>query len=259
MKQERHEISRDFAWTPEQRQAYHEQYRRVAKGDSLLAGVVIRAIARRGLMGQFESAHLMGAGGVPRGAGILLPTLTETASLVVSDSTETNVASSQEIMEQIRDGDPRQAHWLLHEQDVAQHDPRWTGAIGEAAIRATFKTFDLLKDKTTQSDVSGMEYVAESMTSDRGEYERAMRTFTDSARKMVYMAYSVNSDGYMVGDRHHPAYPVSVDQAAEYIERGGFELLHDPHEGFAPKSEDFRQEDDPYHFAGFAAMVAVRK
>jgi hypothetical protein len=63
----------------------------------------------------------------------------------------------------------------------------------------------------------------------------------------------------MVGDTHHPAHPVSVDQAAEYIERAGFELLHDPYDGFAPKNDEFRQENDPHAFDGFAALAAVRR
>jgi hypothetical protein len=253
------ELSTDFAWTPAQMHAYHEQYVHLASGDSLLAGVAIKAIARHGLIGQFDSAHIIGAGGVPRGAGIILPTLTETASLAISDSTEENVASTQQIMEQIARNDPAQAHWQLHEQDMAEHDPRWTGAIGKAAVIASFKVFDLLRSEVEQTEVAAMEYVAESMLSKKDDYEEAVRRFTSSATELVYMAFSVNSKGYMVGNRHHPAYPISVDQAAEYIEREGFELLHDPHEGFAPKADDFRQDDDPHDFDGFAAMVAVRK
>lgn len=259
MKKRQHELSTDFTWTPEQIRAYHEQYRRLSRGDSKMAKTVIKAIARHGLVGQFDSAHIIGAGGVPRGAGIVSPTLTETARLTMSDKTEANVASTREIMDQIKQGYPGQAHWRLHEQDMARHDPRWAGAIGKAAVVATFRVFNLLGETVEAADVAGMEYVAESILSDKDSYEKAMRNFTDSAEEMVYMAYSVNSDGYMVGDKHHPAYPVSVDQAAEYIERGGFELLHDPYDGFAPKTDEFRQENDPHQFDGFAAMVAVRK
>lgn len=255
----RPELSTDFAWTKKQMEAYHDQYRSVAHGDSLLAGVVIRAIARHGLFNRFDSAHLMGVGGVPRGAGLILPTLTETATLTLSDSTAANVESTKKIMEGIRKKDPSQAHWRLHEHDMAAHDPRWRGVIGKAAVRATFRVFDLLNDEAEPSEAAGMEYVAESMRDNREEYEAAMDTFATSAEELLYMAYSVNSDGYMVGDRHHPAYPVSVDQAAEAIEKRGFILLHDPHEGFAPKAPDFRQDDDPHKFDGFAALVAMRK
>jgi hypothetical protein len=259
MKERQPKASTDFTWTPEQIKAYHQQYRHLSRGDSKMAGVVIKAFARHRLVGQFDSAHIIGAGGVPRGAGIVIPTLTETASLVISDKTEANVASTQEIMEQIRLGDPRQVHWRPHEQDMARHHPRWAGAIGRAAAIATFTTFDLLGDEVPRTAISGMEYVAESILSDKDDYEKAIRNFTNSAEEAVYMAYSVNSDGYMVGDTHHPAYPVSVDQAAEYIERAGFELLHDPYDGFAPKNDEFRQENDPHAFDGFAALAAVRR
>jgi hypothetical protein len=259
MKKRQTELSTDFAWTSKQRDTYHEQYVHLADGDRLLAGVAIKAIANHGLLNKFDSAHIMGVGAVPRGAGIILPTLTETATLTISDSTDRNVGSTKLIMAQIAQGDPRQAHWRLHEQDMAEHDPRWTGAIGKAAVMATYKVFDLLRSGVKQTEVAGMEYVAESMLSEKDDYEKAIRRFTGSATELIYMAYSVNSNGWMAGDRHHPAYPVSVDQAAEYIEREGFELLHDPHEGFAPKADGFRQDDDPHDFDGFAAMVAIRK
>lgn len=253
------ELSTNFAWTKKQMNAYHSQYLEVAEGDSKLAGVVIRAIARKALFHCFESAHIIGVGGVPRGAGLILPTLTETATLVLSDNTQENVESTKEIMHSIRDGNPEQAHWLLHEQDMAQHDSRWSGAIGEAATRASFMVYDLSKVPAKKSKVAGMEYVAESMLKEQDKYEKALDNFTASAEELIYVAYSVNSDGYMVGDLHHPAYPVSVDQVAEGVERRGFELLHDPYEGFAPRSPEFRQEDDPHDFDGFAALVAMRK
>ncbi len=254
----------DFAWSHEEISAYHEQYRHLADGDSLLAGVVIRAIARHNLIGRFKSAHIIGAGGVPRGAGLILPTLAqgEESSLVISDSTEENVASTRLIMEQINQNNPLQDHWKVHEQDMAKHDSRWIGAIGRAAAIATFTVFDLLQESephdNEESEVGVMEYVAESMRDNNEDYEYALDRFTPPERKLIYMAYSVNSNGYMVGDRHHPAYPVSVDQAAEHIERRGFTLLHDPYEGFAPSAHDFRQEDDPHDFDGFAALVAIR-
>lgn len=253
------ELSTDFAWTPEDMDAYHEQYRYVSEADSFLAGVAIRAIARHGIFNRFESAQIIGAGGVPRGAGIILPTLTETASLVMSDSTEANVTSTRQIMRGIKDGDPAQAHWRLHEQDMREHDSRWSGVIGTAATKTTFEVFDLMTGKIKKRKVSGMEYVADSMLEKREDYETAIDNFTASAEELVYMAYSVNSRGYKVGNRHHPAYPVSVDQAAEAIENRGFELLHDPHEGFAPKAPGLRQADDPHDFDGFAALVAMRK
>ncbi len=239
--------------------AYHAQYLEVAKGDSKLGGVVIQAIARNALFDCFESAHIIGTGGVPRGAGLILPTLTETATLVLSDSTEENVELTEDIMLGIREGNPEQAHWLLHEQDMARHDPRWSGSIGKAATKATFMVFDLLAGPAKKSKVGGMEYVAESMLEKREDYETALDNFTASAEELVYMAYSVKSRAYKVGDRHHPAYPVGVDQAAEGIEKRGFELLHDPHEAFAPKAPGFRQDDDPHDFDGFAALVAMRK
>ena len=255
----RHELSTDFAWTKEQMAAYHEQYRTVSDGDSLLASVVIRAIARHNLFGKFDSAHLIGTGGVPRGAGLIFPTLTETASLMMSDSTAANVESTQQIMRGIHEGDPAQAHWRLHEQDMATHDSRWAEAIGKAAAKATFMVFDIRTGAIMPSQVAGMEYVADSMIDTREGYEAGIDNFTASATELLYMAYSVNSTGYMVGDRHHPAYPVSVDQAAEGIENRGFKLLHDPHEAFAPRAPDLRQNDDPHDFDGFAAIVAVRK
>lgn len=259
MKKRHHELSTNFAWTKKQMNAYHSQYFEVAEGDSMLAGVVIRAIARNALFDCFESAHIIGTGGVPRGAGLILPTLTETATLVLSDSTPENVESTEAIMRGIREGEPEQAHWQLHEQDMARHDPRWSGTIGKAATRATFRVYNLKNGPAKKSKVAGMEYVAESMLEERDDYERAIDNFTASVEELVYVAYSVNSHGYMAGDRHHPAYPVSVDQVAEGIERRGFELLHDPYEGFAPKSPGFRQDDDPHDFDGFAALVAIRK
>lgn len=239
--------------------AYHEQYKTVSNADSLLAGVAIRAIERHDLFNRFESAHIIGTGGVPRGAGIILPTLTETASLLLSDNTTTNVTSTQRVMRGIKENDPAQAHWRLHEQDMVSHDSRWAGVMGKAAAKATFMVFDLMTDKVKKSKAVGMEYVADSMLEERDDYETAIDNFTASAEELVYMAYSVNSSAYKVGNRHHPAYPVSVDQAAEGIERRGFELLHDPHEGFAPKAPDLRQADDPHDFDGFAALVALRK
>jgi hypothetical protein len=259
MKKQRHELSTDFAWTAEQIDAYHQQYRRLSSGDSKLARVVITSVVKHDLINRFNSAHIIGAGGVPRGAGIILPTLAEESDLIVSDKTRANVTLTQAIFEQIKHGDPRQAHWRAHEDDMAAHDARWAHAIGKAAAKAVFATYDLLGDILPRTSIAGMEYVAESVLDNKDDYEAAIRNFTNSAEEAVYMAYSVNSDGYMVGDRHHPAYPVSVDQAAEYIERSGFKLLHDPYDGFAPKNDEFRQKGDPHAFDGFAALIATRK
>jgi hypothetical protein len=259
MKQRNHELSTNFAWTTEQIEAYHQQYRHLSRGDSKMAKVVIRSIVEHNLLSTFDSAHIIGAGGVPRGAGLVLPTLTKDSDLIVSDKTKENVALTQEIFAQIMRDDHRQSHWHQHENDMAAHDPHWAHAIGKAAAKAAFTTYDLLGDVLPRTGITGMEYVAESVLDNKEDYETAIRNFTHSAKEAVYMAYSVNSDGYMVGDRHHPAYPVSVDQAAEYIERGGFKLLHDPYDGFAPKNEEFRQKDDPHAFDGFAALIAVRK
>lgn len=251
--------STDFAWTPEQRKAYHEQYVNVSEGDSKLARVMIKTIGRHALFNCFDSAHLIGVGGVPRGAGLIIPTLTETAALTLSDNTDANVNGTSQIMRKIREGDPEEAHWHLHEQDMADHDPRWTGAIGKAAVRSTFKLYSVLDGPAKKTKVAGMEYVAESILKTRDEYESALDNFTASAEELVYMAYSVNSHGYMVGDRRHPAYPVSIDRAAEGIEERGFTLLHDPYEAFAPKAPDLRQKDDLHDFDGFAALLAMRK
>lgn len=255
--------SRDFAWEPDEMSAYHEQYRTVSRADSLLARVAIDAILSghntRPLLKQLNSGLILGAGGVPRGAGILEPTLAETAFLRITDSTKENVDETRRIFEELKKGRSSQRHWYAHERDMEKHNFRWRDAIGNAALRASFDVQDIHTVEPHSAEGVGMEYVAESMLSDRNEYRQVMRRFTDASDRLVYMAYSVNSHGYVVGDRRHPAYPVSVDEAAELIEQGGFELLHDPHEGFAPASPELRQENDTHSYDGFAVIVAERK
>jgi hypothetical protein len=192
------EISTDFAWTADELSAYHEQYRRVARADSLLAKAAINAIALedsngRPLLDQFDSGILFGVGGVPRGAGIILPTLRETATITLSDNTHQNVESTREIMRQITHNNSKQAHWGLHEKDMETHDERWERAIGKAALIAKFEVIDLREVNESLADVSGMEYVTDSMLEDREDYVATMRNFTTSAREMIYMAYMVGS------------------------------------------------------------------
>lgn len=255
--------TKNFAWLPEEMNAYHEQYRIVSRADSMLARVAICAIIERHktrpLLHELDSGLILGAGGVPRGAGILEPTLTETAPLRITDSTEENVQETRHIFEEIKKGRSSQRHWYAHEQDMEKHGVPWRSAIGCAALRASFDVRDIHVVEPHSAEAVGMEYVAESILSDRDEYRQVMRRFTDASDRLVYMAYSVNSNGYAVGDRHHPAYPVSVDEAAELIEQGGFELLHDPHEGFAPAAPELRQENDTHSYDGFAVIVAERK
>ena len=258
----KHEISTDFAWSAKEMSAYHEQYRSVSAADSYLAGVAIKALTTtergRQLLGQLQSATIIGAGGVPRGAGILLPTLQEAATLTMTDSTPENTESTRRIMEGIKNNDPAQAHWLLHEEDMEQHDPRWAHAIGKAALLARYEVLDLRNKPKKLSAARAMEYVGESQCETKEEYENNMDNFTAGAEELVYQALTVKSGGWKAGDKHHPAYSVSVEQNAEQLERNGFTLLHDPLEGFAPRSSELRQEDDEHDYAGFAVAVAVR-
>jgi hypothetical protein len=243
---------------------YHRQYLNVSAADSLLAGVAIRGMVRydekvEPILGQLDSGLVVATGGVIKGAKLIEPTLSETAKLRLSDSTPENVQLTYDIVEKIKRDDPEQAHWLNHATDMENHHPKWGGGLGRVATMATFGVADLRTLAPRSAQVVAMEYGAESAFAEREDYVYAIGKFAAAAEVMLYMAYTVGSGGYAVGERNHPAYPVTISEAAELIERSGFNLITDPEEGFAPASKELRQEGDPHDYDGFAALVAIRK
>ncbi|MFC0530711.1 SCO2525 family SAM-dependent methyltransferase [Phytohabitans kaempferiae] len=76
--------------------------------------------------------------------------------------------------------------------------------------------FDLPKSRF---DVGTMFFVAESLTSDRSEFERATRAFVESLRPGAPFAaaFMEGSVGYQVGACHFPAVPVTIGQVKEFL------------------------------------------
>jgi hypothetical protein len=143
----------------------------------------------------FKHVIDIGNAGVFIGPGLLAPFITDDGHLSLCDVGQPQLRTITRILKKGR----RQnlGMWQKFEDKMAENE-LWHDAIARACALGTADYQDIFELESNQADAGSMFYVAESITPNRAECERAANCFLDAIRPngLVIWAAMTGSDGY---------------------------------------------------------------
>jgi hypothetical protein len=192
----------------------HHHYGVAQSVDIAIAEAVIRTVGGDDLapmMGKAKSLFEVGTAGVMRSTGLLTPLLDPRAMIWQTDVGKTQMFETMHSLGELHKGNL--GIWESHQTAMGQVDPRWANAIAAIAQHMVSVTYhDVKKTSVPEVQVRNEAHALCSCTDKTDEYENGVENFLKSMTEgdVAVRLFDVNSNGYRVGDRWYPGYPINA-------------------------------------------------
>jgi hypothetical protein len=250
----------DYDWNYNPETYLKGNYEVLIPEDHHLSRVAIHALidCKGDAFGTLKHGLHIGIGAVPRGSALITPFMAHPksgAKITMGDIGQIKLDATKKLMASLRSNDL--GIWQAHEDDMAETNSLWRGTFQAAAHLSEVKELDMFKLKENTYDIASAEHLFESATQDPEEYKLSLRRFFRSVKPggVIHMAYVVGSEGYTVGGKEYPAYPVMPDEVVRYAS----EELTNIQNFFTSASGQMREEKDTHGYKGLGVLVGIRK
>jgi hypothetical protein len=259
----------EYDWNKFDPNAYRQQYEigkkqrdRPLLEDRLLGGFVVNAVRRIAQHleiehGSMENAIDVGNAGVVRGPAISAPLVrrdSDGGAVYWSDFGDPQLNAAAKVIEMGKDRNL--GEWDGHQVDLADAHPLWKNSVYRACDLGQVRKQSIFDLEEGEFDIATAFFTPESLTGNREEYEAAAHAFFRCARRLVAMAYMIESDGYESAGQFYPATPVTTDEVVSLARRSGLSMIQAVS---IDGTGAARPDGDTTHYSGMGALVGVRQ